>query len=361
LSSVGTVIKRHWRLITFIICLLIFAGIVWKFISVLLPFIFGLIIAYLLLPVIRWLEKHLPGGKKHPGPKRISIIIGVYFVALIIIAAALFYAFTVVRSSTTSLWETLPQTISSIVTWVQDFLAKMRLGVPASMLAQYDQTISDAGVSAVNILRSGLGQGFSMVSSSVGLILGFLALPLIVFFMLKDWDKLRDGIFGIMPDWASEHAKKIMGIMERVLGRYIRGQFIMSVIIGALVFILLTILKIPFAPALALWAALMENIPTLGVWLSMLASVAITLATNPGKALWVILGLIVIQLMENNLLAPRVQGSNMKMNPIFILLISLIGAYLIGIAGFIIAVPIAATIIELLKYFRDIAREKETD
>jgi len=101
--------------------------------------------------------------------------------------------------------------------------------------------------------------------------------------------------------------------------------------------------------------------PTLGFWLSILANVAITLATNPEKAPWVILGLIVIQLLENNLLAPRVQGSNMKMNPIFILVISLIGAYFIGIAGFIIAVPIAATIIELLKYFRHIAREKETE
>jgi predicted PurR-regulated permease PerM len=361
LSSVGTVIKRHWRLITFIICLLIFAVIVWKFISVLLPFIFGLIIAYLLLPLVRWLEKHLPGGKKHPGTKRISIILGVYFAALIIIAAALFYAFTTVSNSITSLWQTVPQTISSIVVWAQDFLVKIRLNVPSSMLAQYDQAISDAGVSAVNILRSGLGTGFSLVSSSVSLILGFLAMPLIVFFMLKDWDKLRDGFFGIMPDWAGEHAKKIMSIMERVLGRYIRGQFIMSVIIGVLVFILLTILKIPFAPALALWAALMENIPTLGVWLSMIASVSIALATNPGKALWVLLGLIVIQLMENNLLAPRIQGANMKMNPIFILLISLIGAYLIGIAGFIIAVPIAATLIELLKYFRDIARQKESE
>jgi predicted PurR-regulated permease PerM len=360
LSSIGTVIKQHWRLITFIICLLIFAAIVWKFISVLLPFIFGLIIAYLLLPLVRWLEQHLPGGKKHPGPKRISIIIGVYFIALIILAAALFYAYTVIRSSTASIWQSLPDTISSVVAWFQSLLAKIRLDIPASMLAQYDQTISDAGVSAVNVLRSGLGTGFSLVSSSVGLILGFLALPLIVFFMPKDWDKLRDGFFGVMPDWAGEHARKIAEIMERILGRYIRGQFIMSVIIGVLVFILLTILKIPFAPALALWAALMENIPTLGVWLSMIASVLIALATSPGKALWVLIGLIVIQLMENNLLAPRIQGSNMKMNPIFILLISLTGAYLIGIAGFIIAVPIAATIIELLKYFRDISRKKET-
>ena len=165
---------------------------------------------------------------------------------------------------------------------------------------------------------------------------------------------------GIMPSWASEHAKNVARILEVVLGRYIRGQLILSVFVGVLVFILLTVLGIPFAPALALWAALMENIPTLGFWLSVVASVGIALATNPDKALWIIVGLVAIQLIENNLLGPRIQGSNMKMNPIFVLLVSILGAYLIGIVGFIIAVPVAATIIELLKYFHKISLKKET-
>jgi len=359
LNAVGIQIKRHWRLIVFIICLLLFAWIIWKLVSVILPFIVGLIIAYLLLPLVHWLEKHLPGGKKHPGAKRVSIIIGVYFIALIIIAAMVFYAFTVVRSSTSLLWQTLPQLIPNIVTWVQNFMAKIRLEVPASMLQQYDQTITNAGVTVVNALRGVFGHGFSMITSSVGLVLGFLALPLIVFFMLKDWDRLRDGFFGIMPPWASDHAKNIAGIIERVLGRYIRGQFILSAFVGIMVFILLTALRVQFAPALALWAALMENIPSLGFFLSIVASVAVALATSPGKALWVLLGLVAIQLLENNLLGPRIQGSNMKMNPIFIILASLVGAYFIGILGFIIAVPVTATVIELLKYFRRIAREKE--
>jgi predicted PurR-regulated permease PerM len=325
-----------------------------------LPFIVGLIIAYLLLPIVRWLERHLPGYKKHPGAKRISVIIGVSFVALIVIAGLLFYIYTVVSSSASSLWQNLPQLISGIVSWIQDLMAKIRLGVPASLLQQYDATIASAGVTVVNVLRNGLGQGFSTVTTSIGLILGFLSLPLIVFFLLKDWDKLRDGFFGIMPDWASEHAKNVAGILQRVLGRYIRGQLILSGFVGTLVFILLTVLGIPFAPALALWAALMENIPTLGFWLSVVAAVGIALATGPEKALWVGLGLIAIQLIENNLLVPRIQGGIMKMNPVFILLVSIVGAYLIGIVGLIIAVPVVATIIELLKYFHKISLKIET-
>jgi predicted PurR-regulated permease PerM len=361
LKPIGSAIKKHWQLITFIICLLLFVWLIWTFISVILPFLIGLIIAYLLLPMVRWLEKHLPGGKKHPGAKRISIIIGIYFAGLIIIAGILFYLYTAISSSTSLLWQNLPQLISDIVAQVQGFMAAVRLEVPASLLQQYDQTIESAGVSVVNALRNGLGQGFSMLSASAGLILGFLAMPLVVFFALKDWDKLRDGFFGIMPAWASEHARNVAGILERVLGRYIRGQFIMSFFVGILVFNLLTVLRIQFAPALAIWAALMENIPTLGFWLSIGASVAVALATSPDKIIWIVLGLAIIQLIENNLLVPRIQGSNMKMNPIFILLVSVLGAYLIGLVGFIIAVPVVATVIELLKYFKQSVQKKESE
>ena len=143
MNSVSAVIRKHWQLITFIICLLLFVWLIWKFISVFAPFLIGLIIAYLLLPIVLWLEKHLPGGKKHPGLKRISIIIGVYFVGLIIIAGMVFYMFTVISSTTSLLWQNLPQLISDIVAQIQGFLAAIRLEVPASMLQQYDQTIEE--------------------------------------------------------------------------------------------------------------------------------------------------------------------------------------------------------------------------
>jgi predicted PurR-regulated permease PerM len=361
LNSVGAVIRKHWQLITFIICLLLFVWLIWTFISVVLPFIIGLIIAYLLLPIVHWLEKHLPGGKKYPGAKRVSIIIGVYFIALIIIAGLVFYLFTVISSSTLLLWQSLPQLISDIVARIQGFMAAVRLEVPASMLQQYDQTIESAGVTVVNALRSGLGQSFSIVVASAGLFLGFLSLPLIVFFLLKDWEKLRDGFFGNLPSWASEHARNVTGILDQVMGRYIRGQFIMSIIIGVLVSIMLFVLKIQFAPALAVWAALMENIPLLGVWLSIGAGVAIALATEPSKVIWLIIGYVIIQQIENNVLVPRIQGGVMKMNPIFIILASVVGAYLAGLVGFIIAVPLAATVIEVLKYFKRSIRQKESE
>ena len=361
MNSVSAVIRKHWQLITFVISLLLFVWLIWNFISVFLPFLIGLTIAYLLLPIVRWLEKRLPGGERHPELKRISIIIGIYFIALIIIAGMIFYMFAVINSSASLLWQKSPQLISDIVARIQSWMVAIRLEVPASMLQQYDQTIESAGVTAVNALRNGFGQGFSIALSSAGLILGFLSLPLIVFFMLKDWDNLRDGLCGIMPSWASEHAKNVAGILGRVMGSYIRGQTIMSIIVGTLVFTMLTVLRIEFAPALAVWAALMEFIPLLGAWLSILAGVAIALATDPAKVVWVIIGYVIIQQIEGNVLFPRIQGTVMKMNPVLIIFASIAGAYLAGLVGFIIAVPVSATLIELLKYFRRSAQQKASE
>jgi predicted PurR-regulated permease PerM len=361
LAALSAVIRKHWQLIIFIASLLIFIWLIMKFITVFAPFLIGLIIAYLLMPIVRWLEKRVPGGKKYPGLKRVSIIIGVYFIGVLIIAGIIFYIVTVVSSTASLLFQNLPQLISNVVAQIQGFLAAIRLQVPASMLQQYDQAIASAGVTLVNALRSGLGQGFSLVAASAGLILGFLSLPLVVFFMLKDWDKLRDGFFGGMPSWASEHAKNVAGILQRVLGRYIRGQILLSIVVGILVFIMLSIMKIEFAPALAMWAALMEFIPVLGPWLTIIAGVVIALATEPQKAIWLIPGYLIIQQLESNLLVPRIQGSVMKMNPIFIILVSLLGAYLGGLIGFMVAVPVAATVIALLKYFRQSARQKTSE
>ncbi len=359
MNSVSATIRKHWQLIAFIVSFVLVVWLIWKFIGVVLPFIVGFAIAYLLLPMVRWLEEHIPGGKKHPGSKRVSIIIGIYFIAVVVIAGSAFYLITIVSSSASLLWQNLPQLVSGVVARIQGLMAAIRLEVPASMLLQYDETIQNAGVTAVDALRNGLGGGVPAAVAGAGMILGFFSLPLIVFFTLKDWDELRDGFFGIMPAWASEHVRNVASILERVLGRYIRGQFVLSIIIGALALVMLTGLGIPFAPALAVWAALMENIPLMGVWLSIGAGAAIALATNPDKVIWVVLGYVVIQLLENNVLAPRVQGSAMKMNPIFIILVSVLGASLGGLVGFIIAVPVGATLIELLKYFRRSARQTE--
>src|SRR4030042_4351565 len=99
MNSVGALIKRNWHLIVFILGLVFVFWLIWILRSVLLPFIIGFILAVLLLPIIRWVEKRLPGAGKKPKLKqlkRISIIVIVYLLSLAVIGLLIFYTITLV-------------------------------------------------------------------------------------------------------------------------------------------------------------------------------------------------------------------------------------------------------------------------
>jgi predicted PurR-regulated permease PerM len=128
-------------------------------------------------------------------------------------------------------------------------------------------------------------------------------------------------------------------------------------VVGLCAFVLLMVLRIDFALPLALFAGLTEMVPMIGPWIGGGLAVLVTLATSPEKVIWVALGYIVIQLLENNLLVPKIQGSQMQIHPAFVIIISLLGAYFAGILGFIVALPLAMIFVESFKYFRKINRE----
>jgi predicted PurR-regulated permease PerM len=183
--------------------------------------------------------------------------------------------------------------------------------------------------------------------------LGFLIMPIFIFFLLKDWDRLRERFYAALPQWTRTHTKSIFSILQNAIVRYIRGQLLLGTVVAILSYALLMILRIQFALPLAIFAGAMDLVPSIGPWLGGALAVLVTLATHPEKVIWVGLGYLVIQLLENQVLGPRIQGSQMEIHPAFLLLLSVLGAYFAGILGFIIVLPLTMTIIKIFKYLRD--------
>jgi predicted PurR-regulated permease PerM len=182
-------------------------------------------------------------------------------------------------------------------------------------------------------------------------------MPIFIFLILKDWDRLRDKFYEALPLWTRTHTKSIFSILQNVVMRYIRGQLLLGLAVGLCAGVLLFILKIQFALPLAVFAGITELVPSIGPWLGGGLAVLVTLATAPEKIIWVGLGYVVIQLLENNLLVPRIQGSQMEIHPAFIIMLGILGAYFAGILGFIIVLPLTMVIIKIFKYLRDSARD----
>lgn len=355
MNAVNTLIRKHWRLLVFILGLIFIFWLIWALRSVLMPFIVGFILAYLLLPIIRWIEKRLPGEGKKPQLKRVTIVVIIYLLALAVIGLIVFYVVAVMGKSLLIMAQDAPSIIPNGLAAITNWLKSWDILSEPSIQAQIDVYSTQAGVALGKTLSTSLTGGWNIVKSSSGMILGFAILPIFTFYVLKDWCRLRDRFYQALPPWTRTHTKNILSIIQNVVGRYIRAQLLLGLAVGICAFILLMILRIEFALPLAVFAAITELVPMIGPWLGGGLAVLVTLATEPDKVIWVAAGYIVIQLIENSLLVPKIQGSQMHIHPAFIIILSVLGVYFAGILGFIIILPLTMAIMSIFKYFRESA------
>ena len=348
----SSVLKKHWRLISLVIGTTAVFVLIYTLRSALFPFAVGLILAYLSLPVISWVEKRLPFRGKLQQTKRVTLIIFIYLIFLALVALLSFYIFTAVINALLILINNAPQYISRGLYELQQWAEAFRQQFPPEIQYQVDQWLLDAGAATGNAIRNVFTTSISFIPRTFGLIFGFAALPIFLFYVLKDSEKLKKGFYSFFSPWVAEHIRNIISIMENVLGRYIRAQLLLGLIVGYLCFIGLLILGIEFAPVLAILAGITELIPTLGPWIGGAAAVIVTLAVVPEKALWVALVFLLVQILENSLLVPRIQGGYLRIHPAVAIVLLVLGAYIAGFWGIILAVPLTATIVEIYKYFR---------
>ena len=352
METSSSIFKRQWRLIFFvsgIIVTVVLLGVFW---SVLLPFICGLVLAYLLYPLISWLERKLPGQGKWLSTRRASLIALIFIIILVVVGSFAFYIITGVVGSFSILLKNAPQYFSQGLKTLQDWLHSLQQWLPPEMQQQIQGTLQSGGTSLGNALRGAFLKGVSYVSGTFGFILGFVALPVFLFYILKDWEKLSGSFYSAFSPQMAKHVRGVVAVIDKVLGRWIRAQLMLSAVVAVLTFIGLAALGITLAPALAVFQGIMEFIPILGPWIGGAVGVIVTLAIAPEKAIWVAVVYLAVQLLENILLVPRIHGTYMRIHPAMILVLLTLGAYIAGLWGIILIVPLTATVVELYKYAR---------
>ena len=358
--STNNILRRHWRLISFILAIIVVFWILYAFRSVIFPFAVGLVLAYLLLPVIRWVEGKLPRRGKLLQTKRVSLIVLIFIVILGLVGLLAFFVITAVIQAFSVLIENAPQYISWSLLRLREWAEFLRQQLPPEFQQQIDQFIVDAGTVLGNFIRDAFIKGVAFIPRTFGLLLGFGALPIFLFYILKDSEKLSKGFYLALPQWVAEHTRNIVSIIETVLGRYIRAQLLLGAIVAYCTFIGLLALGLArYAPALATVAGVSEFIPTLGPWIGGAVAVIVVLAVDPGKAIWVVVLFVLVQLLENNLLVPRIQGGYLRIHPAILIFLLVLGAYVAGFWGILLIAPLTATVVEIYKYVRQSVKTEE--
>jgi len=185
---------------------------------------------------------------------------------------------------------------------------------------------------------------YSTTIGFIGGIVAFITILILSFYMLLEQDVIKNFFHQIIP---TEHEEKVFNVIRKItskMGNWLRGQFLLMVIVGILDGIGLVALGIPYALVLAVWGGLTEVIPYIGPWLGLIPALIIAYTVSPLKALILLIIYILIQQLEAQLLVPKIMGKILGLSPVIIILSILVGAKLMGILGVIVAVPVAAAI-----------------
>lgn len=191
-----------------------------------------------------------------------------------------------------------------------------------------------------NISRNALG--FSL--AIFGNFIAFISVAVLTFYLLLERERLDQLINQFFIGQREEKVKRITRQIEVKLGAWLRGQLILSFIIGGAVFLVLFLLNVPYAVPLAILAGIMEVVPIIGPIISAIPAVLIAYIISPILALIVAIAFFIIQQLENHIIVPQVMKKAVGLNPLIVILAVSIGGKLLGISGALLAVPIAVVV-----------------
>jgi len=338
------------RLILVALALVIVAWIIYSARTALYPFLFGLFMAYLLAPAVRWLERPLP-ALWPPRAKRVLAILTIYLGLLVLSAASLAYAVPLAMGELGRVIAQGPELLGEARNRLAEWEHLYRSVLSEEIGAQIFDGLSGAASTFGAALQIALFQTFALALQTFSVIIGLASIPVWLFYVLKDRERLASSFYNLFHPAVRSDAQAVMGIIDRTMGAYIQAQLFLAVVVGVVTSLGLLAIGIRFALGLGVIAGLFELIPIIGPILGAIPALLVTLATAPGSFLWVLLLYIGVQLVENNLLVPKIQGEAVNMHPAIIMLVLVVAAELAGFWGMLAAVPIAATGRDIFVYF----------
>ena len=321
----------------------------------LIPFFIGTLFAYIVSPLVDRVSQILPAKTRRADVWRrgISVLI-VYAVALIGLIAAIWAVAPSVAQQTQLLVDDLPTILEGARQQLNLWSNNVRELLPATYRMRFDDylaiLISSFSDGASRTIEDYVLVASNAITKTIGFIIGFLVVPFWMFYAIRDRHFAETSIKQASPPEVRDDLINLARIGDSILGRYLRGQLLLGLVVGVAVGLAMKLLGVQWALWLGVWAGVTELIPVAGPWLGAIAGLIVVAATNPDLFIWVVVIYLTVQLTENVFLAPRIQGHAVRIHPGLILLLLVVAGSLWGAVGVIVIVPIAALLKELFWY-----------
>ena len=340
-----------------------FFKLVTNILSILSPLISGAVIAFLLNPLVRLVDRRLAPKltkreKKAGSGKKLSRAISIVFA--LIFAALVIYAFFSILlpqlgESIQGIIDSAPKYFLSIEQWATNLLADnpevqyyadMAIGKIQEYLNEWVSTSLPNDIQ--NVLTTVFTSAFSVVKSLANIVIGIFASIYILASKDKFQAQSKKIVVALFKPARADHILHVGREINRVFNGFVIGKIIDSAIIGVLCYLGMLILKLPYPALVATVVGVTNIIPFFGPIIGAVPSALLILLVNPLQAFYFVIFVIVLQQVDGNVIGPRILGNSVGISGFWVLISITVATSLFGFAGMILGVPVFAVIYMLI-------------
>lgn len=324
--------KAVSRLVRYGVVLLVTAALIYLLYMVreiLLTFGIAALIAYVCFRPVLAIEKR--------GLKRTWAILLFYSIFLGFFALVLWVTIPIMIKEISDLARLLPQ-------YAQQAQQLTSVVHNSTMPARVGSIIGDNMASLENSIYESLRNFLNSLDVFLGRVIAIVFSPILAFYIMNDWEKLKDGFLGLFTPGGRRDAVFLFQKIDSVLMEFLKGNLLVSVIVGCAVGVAAAFLGVRLPLLIGLGAAIAELIPFFGAFLGAVPALIMSFSQSLKTGLLMALAVLIIQQLEGNILTPRIIGARLGMHPLLMVFALLAGGELFGIWGLLAAVPVAAVV-----------------
>jgi predicted PurR-regulated permease PerM len=317
--------------------------------AILLPFVAGLGVAYLLDPLADKLEEH-----KFPRWAAAATILSIFFA---LVTLLLIGVWPLVKSQIISIAHNFPAYVQSVMPMIDDLLGSLRTNMGIAVDTNAESLIAAVMGEATDqiglIIRQFVGQGLAFFNVITLLIIS----PVVAFFLLRDWDLIVAKVDHWIPQEKSAGTRILFTKIDAALAGFVRGQTLVAITMATLYSIGWTMAGLNYGLILGIIAGVLAYVPFVGALFAGFLAILVAIGQFGGdysSILAVASVYLVVQLLEAVVLTPRFIGTRVGLHPVWVLFAIFAGGELMGLVGILIALPVAAASGVLVRYGIDI-------
>ncbi len=344
--------RRRLRLSISVILAVAAVVMIWQLLGILLPFLLSGVVAFLLLPLVR-LGDRTPLAKRWPDAAR-AVFAGLATLVVVVAVLALLAlgVFRLVDGSIT-LAERAPGIVAEGREVWEKFQYVYRHRVPQNIQDIVDPRLNELSGALGNAALAALQRVSRVAKSGISQVVSLAASPIILFYLLYQPATLGRGVRNLLPGPLREDLSQMGRLAGESIGAYIRMQLLLGLLVGMVVWLALWAMGVPLALPLGFLAGAAELVPIVGATLFIVLASIVVALIDFTKLPFLIAVYFIVQILQNTLITPRMQGQALGLHPLAVVLALAIFGLFLGFLGTLLAAPLTAAAYRVLTYTRE--------